>query len=193
MDFPEHPFWDFSIDLYRKEGVAPACLALQERHQIDVNFLLFCCWLGRAGFGAQGDGRVGRMHDSVAPWHHEVVRGLRTVRKRLKQGFAGAPDELRLALRKRLAALEIDAEHVEQLTLAAALGDLAPESADPEGGDPDSGAADATANFASYFAVRGIEPGEDDQKELAIILAAAFPDVETTRIGGLCRALEKSP
>ncbi len=191
MDFPDHPFWDFSIEVYRKDGVAPACLALQERHEIDVNFLLFCCWLGRAGFGAQGDGRVARMHDSVAPWHHEVVRGLRTVRKRLKQGFAGAPDELRLALRNRLAALEIDAEHVEQLTLAAALGDLTPESADPEGSDPDSGAADAAANIASYFAVRGIEHRDEERKELAIILAAAFPDVETARIGALCRALGK--
>ena len=188
MDFPDHPFWDFSIEVYRKEGVAPACLALQERHEIDVNFLLFCCWLGRAGYGAQGDGRVARMHDSAAPWHQDVVRGLRTVRKRLKQGFAGTPDDLRLALRKSLAALEIEAEHVEQLSLAATLADLAPGEA-----KPDEGAADASANLAAYFAVRGITPGEDDRNALAIVLAAAFPDVEPARIGALCRSLGKQP
>lgn len=189
MEFPDHPFWDFSIEIYRRDGVAPACLALQERHEIDVNFLLFCCWLGWAGFGVQGDGRIARLHDSVAPWHQEVVRGMRTVRKRLKQRFAGTPDELRLSIRKRLATLEIDAEHVEQLSLAAALGDLAPDSAGSEAGDPGLGAADATANIVSYFAVRGIEFRDDDRKELAIILAAAFPDVDPARIGALCRTL----
>jgi len=38
--------WDFSLSLYAMEGVAPACLALQERLGVDVN-LFFCCWQGR--------------------------------------------------------------------------------------------------------------------------------------------------
>lgn len=191
MEFRDHPFWDFSIETYRGEGVAPACLALQERHEIDVNFLLFCCWLGRAGFGPQGDGRIARLHDSVLPWHQEVVRGLRGVRKRLKQRFAGTPDEMRLSIRKRLAALEIDAEHVEQLSLAAAIGDSAPELAGSEASDPELGATNATANIVSYFAVRGIEILDDDRKELAIILAASFPEIDAARMGALCRTLGK--
>lgn len=182
MDFPDHPFWDFSLETYGAAGVAPACLALQERHKLDVNFLLFCCWLGRAGYGAQGDGRIARLHDAVIPWHRDVVRGLRAVRARLKQPFPDTDDGLRLALRKRLAGLEIDAEHVEQLTLAAALGDLAPDRA-----DPDQAAAEAMANLASYFAVAGYKATEEDREAMETVLQAAFPTLEPARIGALCQ------
>src|SRR3954470_3940357 len=44
-DFLPHPFWNFSLELYAGEGVAEACLDLQERRGCDVNVLLFCCWL----------------------------------------------------------------------------------------------------------------------------------------------------
>ena len=191
MDFPDHPFWDFSLEIYGSEGVAPACLALQERHGVDVNFLLFCCWLGRAGYGAQGDGRIARLHDSAVPWHQEVVRPLRAVRQRLKRDFAGTPEELRLALWKRLAALEIDAEHVEQLGLAASLGDPGVETLDPEAGAGDRGAADAAANLASYLAVGGIEAAEEDRGGLATILGAAFPGIAPARIDELLRGIGK--
>ncbi len=52
MDYPDHPFWDFSLEVYGAEGVPPACLALQEAHQLDVNIVLFCCWTGATGRGA---------------------------------------------------------------------------------------------------------------------------------------------
>jgi len=37
-----NPFWDFSLAVWGREAVKPACLALQARHGIDVNILLFC-------------------------------------------------------------------------------------------------------------------------------------------------------
>lgn len=40
VGFPDHPFWDFSLEVYPREGVGAACLALQARHEIDVNVLL---------------------------------------------------------------------------------------------------------------------------------------------------------
>ena len=48
-DFLPHPFWNFSLELYAGDGVAEACLDLQERRGCDVNILLFCCWLGASG------------------------------------------------------------------------------------------------------------------------------------------------
>ena len=35
-DFLPHPFWNFSLELYAGEGVAEACLDLQERRGCDV-------------------------------------------------------------------------------------------------------------------------------------------------------------
>ncbi|HEX6103216.1 MAG TPA: TIGR02444 family protein, partial [Alphaproteobacteria bacterium] len=43
------PFWSFSVALYGRPGVAPACLALQDRFGCDVNLLLFAIWAGRCG------------------------------------------------------------------------------------------------------------------------------------------------
>lgn len=189
MDFPDHPFWDFSLETYAQPGVAPACLALQERHRIDVNLLLFCCWLGRAGYGSLGDAGIARLAERAAPWHRDVVRGLRALRAHLKHEIPGSPEDLRLALRKRVAALEIDAEHVEQLALADALAEI--PSGMP-GGIPtpeteqEAGVDDAVANLSSYFSFCGIVADAADRDGLATILDAAFPDVPATRIGQLC-------
>ena len=46
MDLPSSRFWDFSLEIYAKPGVAQACLALQDECGADVNLLLFCCWAG---------------------------------------------------------------------------------------------------------------------------------------------------
>ena len=55
-DFPDHPFWDFSLIVYMTPGVGPACVALQEAHELDVNIVLFCLWAGASGRGALGGG-----------------------------------------------------------------------------------------------------------------------------------------
>ena len=49
MDFPDHPFWDFSLRVHGADGVAGACLDLQDAHQLDVNIVLYCCWIGATG------------------------------------------------------------------------------------------------------------------------------------------------
>lgn len=164
--FPDHPFWDFSLRVYGSEGVAPACLALQEAHGVDVNLLLFCCWLGATGRGTVDADGIARLQTAVADWHAEIVRGLRAVRRRLKEPVAGEDRTLALALRKHVQKTEIDAEHIEQLMLAAA-GEALP-AAPP--GEP---AEDARANAEAYFAHVGAALDDRDRAALATIVAAA--------------------
>lgn len=38
-------FWDYSVQLYSQSGVMEACLNLQDEFQLNVNLLLFCCYL----------------------------------------------------------------------------------------------------------------------------------------------------
>lgn len=40
-------FWHFSLDIYGRDGVKDACLALQDGHSADVNLLLLILWLDR--------------------------------------------------------------------------------------------------------------------------------------------------
>lgn len=184
MDFPDHPFWDFSLEIYGADGVAPACLALQEAHQLDINVVLFCCWIGASGRGALDAGEAEAMTAAVAEWHAEVVRAVRAVRQLLKDGLAPAPIELSEPLRRRIAKIEVELEHVEQLMLAASIDRAADPSAPAE-----RRCADAVANIARYFAIIARAPDPDDRAAVATILAPAFMELDRERLETLCAAL----
>ena len=185
VDFPDHPFWDFSLDVYGRDGVPPACLVLQERHHIDVNVLLFCCWLGASGRGIMTDAETAAMVGAVDSWHETVVREIRAVRQRMKGGMPPAPIELSDPLRSRIAKIEVDCEHVEQLMLAAAV-----DRAVDGDKSPDHRADDAVANIGLYFNTLKVQTEEPDRAPLGTILGAAFREQDRDRIESLCRTLE---
>ncbi len=113
----DHPFWDFSLAVYGRPGVAEACLALQDRHGLDVNLLLFCCWAGAKG-RALDAGDMARLIAAAGPWNAEVVRPLRTARRWLKTQRSAPRDQAEI-LRARIKADELEAERLEQSILAA--------------------------------------------------------------------------
>lgn len=39
--------WDWIVGFYSKPAIKSACLVFQDRHGVDVTFLLFLCWLDR--------------------------------------------------------------------------------------------------------------------------------------------------
>ena len=167
--FPDHPFWDYSLVLYAKPEAAAACLGLQRRRGTDANLLLLCCWCAATGRGVLGVRRIERLVAEVAAWRTEVLEPLRAVRTRL--GQATAPGDLAAALRGRVLAVEVDAEHVEQLALAAGVEPLA--EAQSRAGP----AATAARNLADYLAATGIEVDEADRADLAALVRAAFPEL----------------
>ena len=179
---PRSEFWDFSLELYGREGVAPACLALQERHGADVNLLLFGCWLAASGRGPLEGAALARAGASVEPWHREIVRGLRRTRASLRAGSAPLPAGAEsdflgyaLELRKKVSAIELEAEHIEQLLLAAAAPALAPAGAATP---PLERARDAARSAKAYLAALGAPLDEGDRRQLSAILAPLFPALE---------------
>ena len=183
VDFPDHPFWDFSLSVYGSDGVAAACIALQERHRIDVNVLLFCCWLGASGRGALDAGEIAAVCRTVEAWNRDVVRAVRGVRRTLKGGFGAAPPELSEPLRRRIAKIEVDLEHVEQLMLAGSVTREADESRD--------GAArlgDALDNVRAYFGAARVAPDAADAGAAAVILGPAFAGLDGDAIAREARA-----
>ena len=74
-----NPFWDFSLAVWGRAAVEPACLALQARHGIDINILLFCGWAGRRG-RALDAADLGRLIDAARPWREAAVLPLRALR-----------------------------------------------------------------------------------------------------------------
>ena len=120
-------FKRFALTLYRRAGVADACLHLQGRHDLDVNMVLFAAFVGAVRRQALTNADVDLAKRRVYAWHQEVVRPLRAVRQRLKSGPLPAPNDATGSLRRKLAQLEIEAEVIE----LDQLGELIPEVRSP--------------------------------------------------------------
>jgi uncharacterized protein (TIGR02444 family) len=176
VDWPDNPFWDYAVELYRRPGVEAACLELQVRHGLDVNLVLLCCWLASRGVAGEAQ-TLRRIAAAAESWQAACVRPLRAVRRRLKADLAAPPPgsvparwpELTSGLRGRVLALEIEGERLEQLLLAALVADLPPTVA--------PGAALASANLRCYW--RFAAP---DRQALAALLGAAFPGVSAAEV-----------
>ena len=169
-EFPDHPFWDFSLSVYMSDGVGAACLELQTTHELDVNILLFCLWFGASGRGSLNADQIAAAIEAVDAWHQEVVRALRAVRVRMKGGVTEAPSALTESLRQRIQKTEIDCEHAEQLMLAEAVDELS-----DEGRIVEDRLTDAVSNISAYFATFGAI-SETCRPHLRHIIGVAFGD-----------------
>ncbi|MCH7543578.1 MAG: TIGR02444 family protein [Proteobacteria bacterium] len=178
MKFSDNPCWDFALLVYRRDGVADACLALQDAHGIDVNVLLFCCWFGESGRGGLSAKEMADALALVDPWHQGVVRRLRAVRARLKGGLGDIDVEFSDPLRGQIMASELDAEHVEHMTLMAAFERPAAEPMPPA----EQRAKDAAGNVALYFDALGVKLAEAETAQLMTILGGGFPDLDRRRL-----------
>jgi uncharacterized protein (TIGR02444 family) len=110
---PENAFWHFSQAVYAAPGVQDACLLMQDRFGLDVNLALFCAWAGARRGMALAPADVAEAAMLVQDWREEVVVPLRALRRRLKP----RPEAPVKALRQRVAALELEAEQLQQAML----------------------------------------------------------------------------
>ena len=185
--FPQHPLWDFSLKVYAQKGVSQACLVLQEEFGVDVNLLLFFCWTAAGGAVRLGEERIVKAVAIVESWHREIVRPLRDLRRRLKQGFDGISADYSQILRRMIQKIELDAEHIEQLSLAASLSvslDAVPNVSDQ--------VVEAADNLVKYLTALCVDKNDIPQQHLAVILAACFPELPKTDIDGSFCAQEPS-
>lgn len=114
---PEADLWRFALKVYGTDGVAEDCLTLQEAHGVDVPVILCALWMATRGTALTPDD-MARLAGSVEAWHEEIVRALRAVRRRLKDGPTPAPTDRTEAVRTAVKAAELDAERIELATLA---------------------------------------------------------------------------
>lgn len=159
MAFSDHPFWDWSLDIYGRPDVEETLLDLQDRLGLDVNLLLFACWAGATGRGRLPDADWTRLIEGTAGWRANVVEPLRAVRRHLKdrRNAAGA-----VALREKVKVLELEAEHAAQLAIAG-LAKVRRESDVSVAGQ----IAAAAANLEAYLAAAGLSPSDGDRALLS--------------------------
>ena len=162
IDFPEHPFWDFSLALYAKPGIAESCLRLQDGPGLDVNLLLYACWTAATGAGRPSADDWRRLVAGTAAWRSQVIEPLRRVRRFLKDAEASPGG---VELRDRVKALELDAEHAAQLAIAALGG---------RGGEATAGALET---MLDYVSVLGVSLSDEDRSDLSGIASQVVEDM----------------
>jgi len=182
-DFLPHPFWNFSLEIYAGEGVAEACLDLQDRRGCDVNILLFCCWLGASGRPTLTADRLRAILRLSDAWQAEIVRPLRQVRRLLRdKPWLEALPETVDAARRRVADTELAAEHAEQLKLPSLYAPPADRDRPVE-----KRMRSAVGNLGVYAVCLGVVPDTKDRAAVATLMKATFPllaDEEIVRVVG---------
>ncbi|MGB0969334.1 MAG: TIGR02444 family protein [Mycobacterium sp.] len=125
---------EFALAVHARDGVAEACVLLQDRFGVDVNVLLFAAQVGSTGTLTSAEldrAELDRASRQVADWHAEVIRPLRGVRRRLKSGPPPAPNATTTALREQLKGLELQAETIELDELSHLIPDHGISDDDP--------------------------------------------------------------
>ncbi|MGE5534277.1 MAG: TIGR02444 family protein [Acidobacteriota bacterium] len=165
----DNPFWTFSLAVYGAPGVAAECLALQDRHELDVNLLLLAAYAGAVnGIGINVDD-VSAAFETIAQWHNDVVRSLREARRALKPMSENPDDPLRpaaSALRTQAQKAEIDAERIEQAMLWAWMQRHLAER--PPGDREHALVANLAAVLAFYRADANAEQATPELREAAL-------------------------
>jgi uncharacterized protein (TIGR02444 family) len=160
-----NPFWDFSLAVYRRPGVAAACLRLQDEAGVDVNLLLYFCWLATVQAAALDEAVVRQAVARTELWREDVVRPLRALRRRMKDGIEGMPSESAEALRTEVKRIELQSERLQQDMLFALSGTEVAEAA----AGPDVRRR-AEENIAKYLDVIGIPRSEPVNRDCRVVI-----------------------
>ena len=158
--------WDFSNQLYDREGIASLCLRLQDEYRLDVNLLLFCCWC--AHFEEELPEEIWqRILGFSNEWRSQVVKPLRDVRKWMKLESSTYSRENQFSvLRDRIKMDELAAEKIQQEFIESSLENLVETKAE-------FSEARANSYLTRLLRAFNIERGEEINSQLEVLIKAA--------------------
>ncbi|VAW61172.1 hypothetical protein MNBD_GAMMA09-361 [hydrothermal vent metagenome] len=119
MEFPNSSFWQYSTQIWSLPEVEPACLNLQNSFGLNVNMLLYSCWIGEQSL-CLSDDDLQTLLDSVKPWQ-TIIQPLRDSRKMMQQNLIAMPTGMVNQTIKNISEMELNAEHMAQLAMEKAL------------------------------------------------------------------------
>jgi uncharacterized protein (TIGR02444 family) len=109
--------WEWVLEAYGRPGVPEATLRLQDEHGQNTSFLLWAVWAE-----AKDAEILMRGAAAAKAWDATALKPLRQVRRELKPPLAPFDDGARLAFRKEVNRLELEAERLLMETLAGLSG-----------------------------------------------------------------------
>jgi len=118
--------WDWALAAYAADGVADACIELQDAAGQNVPLLLWAAWCAAEARAPDADA-LEAASDTARAWQETAIAPLRVVRQALKSRAPDLDDTAREAVRAQVKAVELEAER----HLMAALEALAPAAGGP--------------------------------------------------------------
>ncbi|KQY75233.1 TIGR02444 family protein [Brevundimonas sp. Root1423] len=117
---------DWSLTIWAADGVAEACLELQDSAGQNIPLLLWAAWCASEGRVPDEDA-LEAAGDTARAWQETAIAPLRAVRRALNPRAPDLADADREAVRAQVKAVELEAE----LRLLTALEALAPAPCGP--------------------------------------------------------------
>lgn len=164
-------FWDYSVQIYSKSGVADVLLSLQEQYGVDVNMLLFCCWVGLTR-GTFTDELFDTAYEFSYSWREHAVNPLRHARTWMKetgcQSTAIDREEC-MSVREKVKSVELRVEKLQQETLES-VSSIIPETDLPVVEQQNA----VVSNLKKYLGAADINPDDKLIDGLEEIMQANF-------------------
>ena len=104
--------WEWVLEAYARPGVPEATLKLQDEHGQNTSFLLWAVYAE-----ANDPALLARAAEAARAWDRLALKPLRAVRRDLKPPLTPFDDEARLAFRKEVNRIELEAERLLMETL----------------------------------------------------------------------------
>ena len=109
--------WARTLATYSAEGVAAACIGLQDRHGVGVSALLALMGLAVMGYPVAEAGAMERVLRRAEDWQRRVIEPLRGARRALPAAASKGIEEAAEGVRRTLLGQEIETERLQQRLL----------------------------------------------------------------------------
>ncbi|MEH6403473.1 MAG: TIGR02444 family protein [Sneathiella sp.] len=172
-EFPPCALWDYAVEIYGEKKVSDACLSLQDRHDIDVNLLLFCLWNGARGWRELTVSELSQAIDISSNWQSPVITPLRHARSALKNSNSPVDEKFKQQLRKAILDSELYAERLELQMLSELVKRAVTKSREGQ-----ACASNGAKNLSLYINQKITRLNKTDMSDILSVWQAAFPDAK---------------
>jgi len=184
MDFPNSELWNYSTQIWTLPEVEKICLALQDNFDININILLYCCWVGDKNLNLSDDD-LQSLLDTIQPWQ-TIIKPLRESRKLMQQQSIAIRPDLKDQTISNMNEMELNAEHMAQLALEKALKlkNITSCAQQDEAQDAEiNGIGCSLVNIKSYLStLDSLTSADEIMPQISQLLTAIFQDEEAVQM-----------
>ncbi|MGB1109316.1 MAG: TIGR02444 family protein [Gammaproteobacteria bacterium] len=180
-------FWEFSVDLFTREGVEANCLLLQDRYGLNVNLTLLCLWAGLSGRPALKSTDITSAIAASAHWHGSVVEPLRQIR-RVVQAVGKIGDSDLSGIRRSLLHDELAAERIEQSAIVSALPGIESTTL-----GLDARLTNTLNSLSAYLLSTHIQLDTPGRRALYAIIHSVFDEIPRNKLARMANRIISEP